>query len=129
MAGERRRQARQTVPLVHLKLLVLGDLIHTDEHPEGFVVDYRTFLPRRVWLGSANLTWNSRRSLELGVWTQDQRLAEQAKDFLVELLAYSEPIDGDATNPAPEFHEVEFDDDAMREAAAAMFGSDAEDDG
>lgn len=135
VAGRSRDRPGQVLPLVHAKLLVLGVVHETDEHPAGYVDDWRFFEPRRVWLGSANLTHNSRRGLEFGLWSTDTQLAEHALRFMADLLAYSEPLGSTAANPNPEYDAVEFDEEAMREAYAALLGEpgpdedDASDDG
>ena len=99
-----------TVPLVHAKLLLLGEITES-EGEFGEPVVY--FTPSRLWAGSANLTRNSRRSLEFGLWTDDPSLLSRMTSFLTDLLKYSELLAGFAAGPQPERVPYEFDDAAM----------------
>lgn len=63
------RVGDRLVPIVHAKLALLGQMRWTDEHPSGHLVDEIYFVPGRLWIGSANFTSSSRRSLEMGMWT------------------------------------------------------------
>lgn len=128
VAGVGREAPRQVLPHVHPKMLVVGTVHESDEHPAGVVSSWKWFVPERVWLGSANLTANSRRGLEFGLWSDDPQLAKHATGFLTDLLTYSEPLGSPATRPDPEYDGVTFDDEAMREAAAALFGDAPDDD-
>jgi hypothetical protein len=74
-----RKGGNQLVPWVHAKLALLGFLNWTDEHPSGHVVDEYFFTPERLWIGSANFTSNSRRSLEVGLWTAEESLLRAGK--------------------------------------------------
>ena len=73
------------------------------------------FTPRRLWMGSANLTQNSRRSLEFGLWADDPSLLSRMTSFLTDLLKYSELLVGFAAAPEPERVPYEFDDAAKYE--------------
>lgn len=106
------------MPLVHAKVLLLGEVLYSDEGPVGDVGDYLLFAPRRLWLGSSNFTFNSRRSLEFGVWSNDPALLDHAKGFLADLLSYSEPFGSQHLTPEPELVPYHFDDEAMAEYAA-----------
>lgn len=131
VAGRGRRRERETLPLVHAKVVLVGLVHETDEGPLGHVEDNVVFEPQRVWMGSANLTYNARRGVEFGMWSGDRALVEHARDFLADLAAYSEPLGSDHLDPAPEYLEVEYDDEAMAEAYTALlgaFGDDAADD-
>jgi hypothetical protein len=55
-----RRVGGQLVPLVHAKMLLLGGMHWTDEHPSGYTVDQLSFIPERLWISSANFTASSR---------------------------------------------------------------------
>jgi hypothetical protein len=102
-------------PIIHAKLALLGNLWWHDEDGTGHVADVIGFEPRRLWISSANFTESSRRSLEVGFWTEDPVLIEGSKQFLVKLMRYSEDIDPDNDAFCPEFADVAFDDDAMAE--------------
>ena len=85
MAGISKSQP-SAAPLVHAKLLLLGE---AGEGEGDFGEQVLYFAPRKAWLGSANFTLNSRRSLESGL---------------------------EDVHPVPERIPVEYDDEAMREA-------------
>jgi hypothetical protein len=105
-----------TRPLLHAKLLVLGSL-SWEEHPSGMVpAEVPVFRPKLGWLGSANWTWNARRSLEVGAWTEQPAVLAEATAFLADVLAISEPLGSTAADVEPELAAVEYDDDAMIEA-------------
>lgn len=72
-------------------------------------------------MSSANFTVASRASAEFGYWTEDPDLLEGASEFLVALIGASEDLDSAADSPDPELGVVEFDDEAMAEAAAEMY--------
>lgn len=113
-----RRTSDQLVPLLHTKLVLLGNLWWHDEGPMGEVADVFGFIPERLWIGSANGTRSSRSSLEMGVWLTDPQLLEAARGFLTEVIRYSEDIDSANDVLEPEFATFEFDDEAMAEASA-----------
>lgn len=110
VAGVGRQDA--VVPLVHAKLLPLGEITES-EGELGEHVMY--FTPRRLRMGSANLTRSSRRSLEFGLWTDDPSLLSRMTSFLTDLLKYSELLAGFASAPEPERVPYEFEDAAMYE--------------
>lgn len=60
-------------PILHTKLALLGRLRDHDEDDYG-PADITAFTPKRLWIGSANFTASSRRSLELGFWTEGPAL-------------------------------------------------------
>jgi hypothetical protein len=101
------KQQGATVPLVHAKLLLLGEVSESEgEMGENVIF----FQPRRAWLGSANFTYNSRRSLEFGLWVDDPSLLEKVNRFLTDLLMYSELLTSYELHPEPERIPYEFDD-------------------
>lgn len=103
------------MPILHAKLALLGDMCWTDEHPSGHIVDQTFFVPRRLWVGSANFTGSSRRSLEFGAWLTDASLLRAARAFLLDLVAHSEPLRDGPDEMQPEFAPVEYDDAAFIE--------------
>lgn len=123
-----RRQGDQLVPIMHAKLAILGEFWWHDEAEPGLVGDFYGFSPARLWISSANFTRRSRRSLEFGYWTEDDKLLEAAYRFVMNAIRFSEPLDPAADVPDPEFVPVDFDDAAMREAIADMDFEDDEPD-
>jgi hypothetical protein len=116
------------VPLLHAKMVLLGDLRWHDEDESGYPADSLSFWPRRLWTGSANGTTASRLSLEFGCWQAEPELLRQARQFLTQIIAHSEDLDPDSGNMDPDLAEVEFDDEAMAEAMAEQSGFPDEDD-
>jgi len=51
--GFRRRDDHSLVPIVHAKILLLGTMMWTDEHPSGHVDDHIWFELECLWVGSA----------------------------------------------------------------------------
>lgn len=117
-----RRVGERLVPIVHAKILLLGDMFWTDEHPSGAVADVIGFRPRRLWVGSANFTKSSRSSLEMGIWTTDPAMLAAARTWLLSLVAISEPLGAGADVMEPELLPVEYDDDAIREYLSEVGG-------
>jgi hypothetical protein len=107
-------------PILHTKLALLGYLWWHDEDGSPGVADVIGFQASRLWVCSANFTSSSRRSLEFGHWTEDRALVQGAERFLVKLMRSSEALDPDSDSFDPELAPVEFDDEAMAEAAAEM---------
>jgi hypothetical protein len=107
-------------PLLHAKLLVLGDAIgwESDEFPD-WGLHFR-FEPKKAWLGSANWTKGSIQHLEFGLWTTDPSLVEQSFGFVLDVIRFSEPFNTAADHPEPELIGAEWDEEAFREAAAEM---------
>ncbi|MET9357409.1 hypothetical protein ABZY14_31205 [Streptomyces sp. NPDC006617] len=103
-----RKAGEHLVPILHTKMLLLGD--------------------SRLWLGSANGTKSSRRSLEFGLWTQDPGLMDAAQKFLAEVVAQSEELDPDSNTLTPDLIEPDYDDEEMWEALTALT-DDAPDEG
>lgn len=114
------RRLTHRPPILHAKLALLGDLWWHDEDGSGASGDYLGFTARRLWVSSANFTRASCRSLEFGIWTENADLMDGTRRFLVSLMKYSEPLDPTADDLDPELAPVEFDDEALAEAAAAM---------
>lgn len=110
-------------PILHAKLALLGRLWDHDEDDFG-PADVTRFTSKRLWIGSANFTASSRRSLEFGFWTEDPVLLRGAEEFLLELISTSEGIDPDADAHVPERALPDYDDAAMAEAAAELWLAD-----
>lgn len=121
-----RKTGNSIAPLLHVKMVLLGDLSwHEYEGEFGSVTETLEFEPRRLWIGSANGTYNSRFSLEFGCWQTEPSLLTQAKRFLTKVIAHSEDLDPDSDNMEPDLVEVEFDDAAIAEAISEAGGDDA----
>jgi hypothetical protein len=123
-----RRAGGRLVPLLHAKMVLLGNLRWHDEDDLGYPAETLSFWPRRLWIGSANGTTASRLSLEFGCWQAEPELLRQAKRFLTQVIAHSEDLDPDSDNMDPDLVEVEFDDEAMAEAMGELSGFLDEDD-
>ncbi|MFJ8273761.1 hypothetical protein ACIQ8G_26365 [Streptomyces sp. NPDC094154] len=123
-----RKAGDHLVPILHTKMLLLGELWWHDEDGLGGVADVIGFRPNRLWLGSANGTESSRRSLEFGLWTRDPGLMKAAQKFLVEVVAQSEELDPDSNTLTPDLVEPDYDDAEMWEALTAL-GDGSTDDG
>ncbi len=108
-----RRVSQRLVPIVHAKILLLGWMGWTDEHPSGYAVEQLFFVPERLWIGSANFTSSSRHSLEMGMWTTDRELVLTARRWLLGLVAQSEPLRSPSDDLNPELLPVEYDDQAF----------------
>ncbi|MFY4722210.1 hypothetical protein [Streptomyces sp. LaBMicrA B280] len=122
-----RRVGDHLVPILHTKMLLLGELWWHDEDALGGAADVIGFSPSRLWLGSANGTESSRRSLEFGLWTRDPDLMKAAQKFLVEVVSQSEELDPGSDTLAPDLVEPDYDDEEMREALTAPGDSSTED--
>lgn len=110
-----RKVGNRLVPIVHAKVMLLGQMFWTDEHPSGHVADIIGFRPQRLWIGSANFTKSSRSSLEMGLWTSDPELLAAARDWLLSLIAISEPLGTGSDSLEPELVPIEYDHDAIIE--------------
>ncbi|MEV5862148.1 hypothetical protein AB0L83_20830 [Streptomyces sp. NPDC052071] len=121
-----RKAGNHLVPILHTKMLLLGELWWHDEDALGGVADVTGFTPHRLWLGSANGTGSSRRSLEFGLWLDDPGLLKAARRFLTEVLAQSENLDPDSNDLTPDLVVPDYDDEAMWEAMAALADHDAD---
>lgn len=103
-------------PLLHAKLLVLGEL-RWEEYGPGPYVEERRFVPRWVWWGSANWTRPAQSHLEVGFCSDDDQLVDHVASFVEDVIAFSEPVGSTCAGPEPNLLAVEFDDEAMAEAA------------
>ena len=104
-------------PILHAKLALLGNLWWHDEADWG-PEDVMGFEGKRLWVSSANFTSSSRRSIEFGYWTENPPLVQAAERFLVKLMRSIEGLDPDADSFEPDLVDVDYDDEAMREAWA-----------
>ncbi|MEV1176581.1 hypothetical protein [Nonomuraea sp. NPDC049784] len=110
-----RKAGKTPVPIIHAKMFLLGHLWWHDEGALGEVADVIGFTPKRLWLGSANATKSSRKSLEYGIWLDDAQVLREARNFMIMLLKYSESLDSPDDVFEPEFLERPWDDDAFYE--------------
>lgn len=116
--GFRSVARNQLVPMVHAKILLVGELWWHDEHPSGYSADLMGFRPHNLWVGSPNFTTNSRSSLEMGMWTTDPDLLTAARKWLLTLVEMSEPLGSGPDHLEPEYLPVGYDDAAIREYMA-----------
>ena len=96
-------------PILHAKLALLGNLWWHDEADWG-PEDVMGFEGKRLWVSSANFTSSSRRSIELGYWTENPPLVQAAERFLVKLMRSIEGLDPDADSFDPDLVDVDHDD-------------------
>jgi hypothetical protein len=115
-----RKTGDRIAPLLHAKMVLLGELRWHDEDAFGRPADSIVFLPQRLWIGSANGTYDSRFSLEFGCWQTEPELLVQAEQFLTQVIAHSEELDPDSDDMDPDLVEVEFDHAAMAELAGFL---------
>ena len=119
LLGWQEREGKGMKPLLHAKLLVLGQLgfvtYSPDDAPE---FEELKFTPQSVWWGSANWTRTSPSHLEVGFWSEDEHLVREATSFVEDLIAFSEPVGSTHPGPEPNLLSVDFDDEAMAEAAS-----------
>jgi hypothetical protein len=120
-----RKTGNRLVPILHAKMLLLGELWWHDEDDFG-MADTIGFRPQKLWLGSANGTASSRANLEFGIWITDPALLREATRFLAGLLRHSEDLDPDVHDLQPDLVEPDYDDAAFAEALAG-FDEDGED--
>lgn len=115
-----RRTANRLVPILHTKMVLLGEVWWHDEDGLGNVADVTGFRPQQLWVASANGTASSRGNLECGFWLHDPALLREAQKFLTRLLRHSEDFDPDADLLEPDLVEPDYDDEAFAEAVASM---------
>lgn len=111
--GFRKAKKHRHVPTVHAKLLLVGELWWHDEHPEGYADDITGFRPTRLWVGSANFTASSRKTLEMGMWTADAAQLATAQDWLLRLVESSEPVGAGSDDLMPEYAPIDVDLDEI----------------
>ena len=54
----------------------------------------------------------------MGFWSDDEHLVREASSFVEDLIAFSEPVGSTHPGPEPNLLSVDFDDEAMAEAAS-----------
>lgn len=118
LLGWREGKDKGVKPLLHAKLLVLGELgfvYYSSDDASEF--EELRFTPESVWWGSANWTRGSRSHLEVGFWSDDECLVREATSFVENLIAFSEPVASTCAGPEPNLVYLDFDDEAMWEAS------------
>lgn len=113
-----RKTGKRLVPILHAKMLLLGELWWHDEDGTGRVADIIGFRALKLWLASANGTASSRANLEFGIWVTDPVLLREATRFLTELLRHSEDLDPDPHDMEPDLVQPDYDDAAIAEYLA-----------
>ena len=99
-----RKTGNRLIPILHAKMLLLGELWWHDEDEFG-IADITGFRPKRLWLGSVNGTASSRANLESGIWMAEPTLLREATRFIAGLLRHSEDLDPDAHDLQPDLVE------------------------
>lgn len=106
--GWRQQQPPVTKPLLHTKLLVLGEIQRWVIDPgDAPSFEETHFVPQQVWCGSANWSNTSRLHLELGLACSDEQLVYHATDFIRSLITDSEPVYTQAAGPEPSLVYIE----------------------
>jgi hypothetical protein len=116
-----RKADDRLVPILHVKMVLLGELWWHGEDESGSA-DVTGFRPHRLWLASANGTASSRANLEFGIWVTDPVLLREATRFLTGLMSHSEALDPDAPGMEPDLVEPDYDDAAFAEALPSFDG-------
>jgi hypothetical protein len=102
------KQPNISKPILHTKLLVLGELQMWTLYPDGAPeFEELHFVPQQVWCGSANWTNMSKMHLEMGMICTDEQLLYQATDYLRTLIRQSEPTTSACAGPEPSLEYVE----------------------
>ncbi len=119
---------RQSLPLMHAKVLVAGAIALPDEYLEDWSLTEAHFRPMRVWLGSANWTRAARNHLEIGLWSKEPALVEKCYDFVLSVLKFSEPSDAPSPTPTRDLLDADWDDAGFAEYLADSGWYEREDD-
>ncbi|TMQ99253.1 hypothetical protein ETD83_18035 [Actinomadura soli] len=90
-----RKIGDRLVPILHTKMLLLGELWWHDEDELGGVDDVISFRPQRLWLASANGTSSSRENLEFGLWLDDP----DAQPHQERIVLIRQPFTDDTPEP------------------------------
>jgi hypothetical protein len=112
-----REQQRNFKPLLHAKLLVLGEVRVDTPCPEAPYHEELDFVPQQVWFGSANWTEGSTSHLEFGFVCQDPQLVRDTTSFVEDVIAGSEPVGTTHPGPEPNLVYVDFGDPTPEEIA------------
>ena len=104
-------------PLLHAKLLILGELSDVSYPDAPGLYCKRRFVAQRVWLGSANWTDRSRSHLEVGFLCDDPPLVARATGFVTQVISFSEPVGTTCVGPEPNLVHVQYDEEAFNDAA------------
>ena len=87
---------------MHHKFFVFADVVRVKEKWAG--ADYREyFLPRAVWTGSFNPTFNGTQSRENAVYIESPKIAYEYMREFYRMLAISEPLDWTSEWVEPEY--------------------------
>lgn len=112
------RKPKMIKPLLHTKLLVLGELQRWLIDPDGGPSFEEThFVPQHVWCGSANWTNASKMHLEMGLVCNDEQFLYHATDYIRTVIKQSEPTSSGCAGPKPSLVYVEAPDPSPEEIA------------
>ncbi|MGE2833886.1 hypothetical protein [Mycobacterium sp. SMC-4] len=107
-------------PLLHAKLLVLGQLGWRQyDTPYGEREEFK-FVPQTVWFGSANSTEAARNHLETGFVSDDPSLVQSASWFVQTVIGFSESAVTAGVVPRPDMRDLPWDDEAFAQASAEL---------
>jgi len=104
--GNYNRDKTSAFPRAHNKFLVFCDLI---SNPSEYSIDNNNsaYVPKAVWTGSFNLTWNATNSLENALYLEDSsnknNIIEAYLNEHHQIYALSEQLNWSASWIAPEF--------------------------
>jgi hypothetical protein len=113
---------RADKPLLHAKLLVLGEVQVETPCPEAPYHEELHFVPQSVWFGSANWTEGSKYHHEFGFVCQDPLLLRETTSFVEDVIAASEPVGSTCAGPEPNLVYVDFGDPDPEDIAEMLWG-------
>jgi hypothetical protein len=88
-----RKQRNVFKPLLHTKLLILGETRVETYYPgDAPSFEELNFVPQTAWFGSANWTESSKLYQEIGFICDDPELVMEATSYVRTLIAESEPV-------------------------------------
>lgn len=93
-AGYYNHDRKPYFPRMHHKFIVLGDMEPGFTSPHDAEAESHLFLPKAVWTGSFNFTFNSSRSLENAVVITNRDVVMAYYEEWQRVLSISEPIPG-----------------------------------
>ena len=105
---------RKNKPLLHAKLLILGEVQVETPCPEAPYYEELNFVPQQVWLGSANWTRMTKYHHEFGLVCRDRQLLREATSYVEDVIAASEPVGTTCPGPEPNLVYVDFGDPLQR---------------
>jgi phosphatidylserine/phosphatidylglycerophosphate/cardiolipin synthase-like enzyme len=96
--GNHNRQRRPAWPRMHNKFLIFCDQVSSGDEDSGLDV-----IPRRVWTGSYNISYNAAASWENAVLIESEEIADAYTREFAQILAFSEQLDWTTDWVEPEY--------------------------